>query len=321
MSDLVVIKNNVDEENINGRLSLYCIIKKVETCINVYLLFLLFTLLSCGGVKDPLKAPELKGAELEDFLDSPIKYGPTFRNNHVKDIFYSGGLIDGMKILPPKKLGMKNDVKHYSIIIEPVNNSGNSTILFFEGRRMSRGSDVFEFTFTKLQQGENTRYQYKMNPFLLNLYPIGYFEQVAEDIVEYDEGEPQRTAERKERLEKDMYAVTHPFDYIKKSNFILRAGIDDVRATIGDTFYIDNLPGEITIEEPYQSGKQYVIPITIKAPTDVVKTSIYLDYDEKNKISLVDKIVMAGNKETQTAKTFEEKYQVILMLLSAIRGN
>jgi len=292
-----------------------------RSIMGITLFFLLFSLFSCGGdLKDPMKAQELKGKELEDFLDSPIKYGPTHHSDSVSAIFYSGGLVDGMRILPPRKLGEKKGVKHYSIIIEQEGKPENSTVLFFEGDQY-RSFSFLEYTFTKLQQGETTRYQNKMNPILLSLYPNGYFEQTAVEIAEYDEGEPERAAERAARLERDMYAVSHPFEYIKNSPLILREGIDDVRATVGALFYIDNLPEGIIVEEPYKSGKMYVMPITIKAPTDVVKTSIYLNYDEKTKVSIVDKIVMAGNKKTETASTFEEKYQVILMLLAGMRGN
>jgi hypothetical protein len=276
---------------------------------------------SCGGLKDPFKAPDLKGEELEDFLDSPIKYSPTFHNDHIREIFYAPGPKEGMKILMPRKIGTEKSTRHYAVIIEQKESSENSTVLFFEGNPVTARSNVYEYTFTKLQQGEKTRYQHGMNPILLDIYPIGYFEQTAKDIEVYNEGEPQRQAERNERLERDMYAITHPYEYIKNSSLILRPGIDDVRASVGDVFYVENVPEGISIEEPYQSGKMYIVPITIKGNSDVVKTSVYLDYDETNRISLVDRIVMAGNKETQMATTFEEKYQVILMLLSAMRGN
>jgi hypothetical protein len=276
---------------------------------------------SCGGLKDPFKAPELKGEELEDFLGSPIRYSPTFHNDHIREIFYTPGPKEGMKILMPRKIGTEKDTRHYVIIIEQGGSPENSTVLFFEGNPVTAGSNVYEYTFTKLQQGEKIRYQYGMNPILLDIYPIGYFEQTAKDIEVYNEGEPQRQAERKERLERDIYAISHPYEFIKESSLILRPGIDDVRASIRDVFYIENIPEGISIEEPYQSGEIYIIPITIKGNSDVVKTSVYLDYDETNHISLVDKIVMAGNKETQTATTFEEKYQVILMLLSAMQEN
>jgi hypothetical protein len=288
--------------------------KKVVFYATVFLL--LFSVFSCGGnLKDPMKAPELKGEELEDFLRFPIKYGPTQHSDSVRDIFYSGSLMDGMEILTPRNLGAVKKVKYYAIIIRQIDNPSKTTILYFENAPASVTK------FTKLQQGDVTRYQNKMNPILLALYPNGYFEQVAIEIAEYEEGEPERAAERAARLEKEMYAITHPFEYIKNSSLILRKGIDDVRATVGVVFYPDNIPEGITVEEPYKSGKMYVIPITIKAPADVVKTSIYLDYDEKSKVSLVDKIVVAGNKKTETASTFEEKYQVIMMLLSAMRRN
>jgi len=280
-----------------------------------FLAIMLFSLFSCGGsLKDPMKAPELKGQELEDFLGFPIRYGPTFHNDPVRSIFFSNGLVEGMEILTPRKLGVVNKVKHYAIIIRQIDNLNNTTILFFED------ADGQVTRFTKLQQGETTRYQNAMNPILLSLYPRGYFEQAAVEIAEYEEGEPERAADRAARLERDMYAVTHPFEYIKDSSLILREGIDDVRATVGTLFYLDNLPEGITVEEPSQSGSMYVVLITIKAPTDVVKNSVYLKYDERNKISLIDRIVMAGNRETQTATTFEEKYQVLLMLLAALRG-
>jgi len=106
---------------------------------------------------------------------------------------------------------------------------------------------------------------------------------------------------------------------IKNSNFILREGIDDVRATVGEAFYPDRLPEGFAVKKPYRSGKQFVVPVTLNAPTGTVKVNIYLDYDEKAKISFVDRIDVI-DKETHTASTFEEKYQVILMLLSGMRS-
>ena len=278
---------------------------------------LFVTLYSCGGnLKDPMKAPELKGEELGMFLDYPIRYGPEFKDDHVRDIFYSGGLVDGMEILVPRKLGTVDKVRHYVIIIQEKGNLNNNTFLFFEDK------DFSVTKFSKLEQGDLTRYQNKMNPILLELFPnSNYFLQAAIDIAIYDEGEPERKAAEAESLQRSIYAIQHPYEYIKNSRVFLRQGIDDVRGTVGELFYIDNLLEGVSIEEPYKSGNQYIVEITITAPTDVVKTRAYLDYDEESKTSLIDKIVMAGNRETQTANTFEEKYQVIIMLLSAIKGN
>jgi hypothetical protein len=148
----------------------------------VFYIFILLAMVSCGGLKDPMEAPELKGQELDNFLRFPIRYGPNFQDDPVRDIFYSGGLVEGMEILAPRKLGTVDKVKHYAIIIQQTDNPGNYTVLFFED------TDAQVTRFTKLQQGELTRYQNAMNPFLLDLFPRGYFEQAAIDIAEYGEG-------------------------------------------------------------------------------------------------------------------------------------
>lgn len=290
----------------------------LKKCLVWFSIFGIIICLSGCSSKDPFRASDLKGAELDDFLNSPMKYGPVFHNDYIKDVFYSSDIIEGIKVSSPKRLGTEKGIRNYAIIIE----KGNvSTVLYFEGKKIFPNSEVYEYTFTKLEQGEITRYQNKMNPILFEIFPNEYFRQIALEIEDYEAGEPERAAERAERLQRDMEAIKNPYAYIKNSNFILREGIDDVRATIGEVFYKENLPEGITIDEPYKSGSQYVVEITIKAPSDVVKNRIYLSYDEKTKVSLITRIVMAGNRETQTANTFEEKYQVLAMLLTAMNWN
>ena len=265
---------------------------------------------------NPLKAPDLKGADLDDFLNSPIKYGPIFHNDHVKDIFYSSNNIEGVNILAPKNIGTKKGIKNIAIIIEKNN---NATILFFEGKKLFPDSKVYEYTFTKLQQGELVRYQNKMNPILLEIAPNNYFGQIAEEIEEYEKGEPEREEERKKRLEEAIASLRTPEGWPKDSVYtsllLLREGILDFHDyTVGSVFYTGNRLEGITVSEPRSSGRYQLISVT-SSLNNSAKFDIYLRYDSKSQMSLLEKIEMKDGNKSSTATTFEEKYAVLLMLL------
>jgi len=168
---------------------------------NHFLLMVVFGIIFClsgCSSKNPSKAPELKGEALEDFLNSPIKYGPLFHNDYVKDVFYSSDVVEDVNVLVPRNLGTKDSIKHIAIIIE---GDGKSTILYFEGKKMFPDSSVYEYTFTKLEQGELVRYQNKMNPILVEIFPNEYFRQIAIEIEDYEKSEPEREAEREKQME------------------------------------------------------------------------------------------------------------------------
>jgi len=294
---------------------------------NGYIILLLMVcgfLFSCGSkLKDPMKAPELKDKDLEVFLNNfPLKYGPTERTENIGEIFYSGGLIDGMKILTPRLLGEEKGSSYnniyYAIIIEKDSNPKENTVLYFE-KKFS--GDRYIIRFTKLEQGEITRYQYKMNPIMLKLFPNGYFESVAEDIAMYEEGEPERAAERKNEIEESIAAIRNPGwpkDSIYYSILLLRSGVLDFHEeTVGSVFYTGKRVEGVVVNDPKKSGRFQVITITSSINRSA-KFDIYLNYDSKSQMSLIEKIEVKDGNKTTTATTFEEKYAVLLMLLPII---
>jgi hypothetical protein len=286
---------------------------------NYFLLLVVFGIIFClsgCSSKNPLKAPELKGEALKDFLNSPIKYGPVFHNNYVKDVFYSSDVIKGVNVLTPRNLGTKDGIKHIAIIVE---RDDNSTVLYFEGKKMFPDSSVYEYTFTKLEQGELVRYQNKMNPILLELFPNGYFKQIAMEIEDYEQGEPEREEERKKRLEEALASFRTPEGWPKDSVYtsvlLLREGILDFKDyTVGQVFYTGNRFDGITVSEPRSSGRFQIISVT-SSINQSSKFDIYLIYDNKSQMSLLEKIeIKDGNKST-VVTTFEEKYATLLILL------
>jgi len=292
---------------------------------NLYIILLLILcgfIFSCGSkLKDPMKAPELKDRDLEVFLNNfPLKYGPTEHTENIGEIFYSGGLVDGMKILTPRLLGEKDEIIYYAIIIEKETNPKENTVLYFE-KRFS--GDRYVIRFTKLEQGEMTRYRYKMNPIMLNLFPNGYFELVAEDIAMYEEGEPERAAERKKEIEESIAAIRNPGwpkDSIYYSILLLRSGVLDFHEeTVGNVFYTGKRVEGVVVNDPKKIGRFQVITITSTINRSA-KFDIYFNYDSKSQMSLIEKIEVKDGNKTTTATTFEEKYAVLLMLLPVIRN-
>ena len=293
---------------------------------NVYIILILMAggfIFSCGGnLKDPMKAPELQDRDLEVFLNNfPLRYGPTERTENIREIFYSGGLVDGMRILTPRLLGEENNIIHYAIIIEKESSHGENTILYFE-KRFS--GDRYTIIFTRLEQGEITRYQYTMNPIMLNLFSSDYFKHVAEDIAIYQESEPEREAERKKRMEEAAASFRTPEGWPKDSIYtsllLLREGILDFKDyRVGDVFYTGNRKDGITVDKPRSSGKFQIITVNSVVDRSTSRFNIYLRYDSKSQMSLLEKIeIKEGNGSTTVANTFEEKYTVLMILLPVL---
>jgi hypothetical protein len=275
----------------------------------------LFYLLGCSS-KNPLNAPELKGESLEDFLNSPIKYGPVFHNDYVKDIFYSSDVAEDANVLPPKNLGTKKGIKNIAIIIEK---GGNNTILYFEGKKGFPNSSVYKYTFTKLEKGELVRYQNKMNPILAEIFPSEYFRRIALEIEDYEQGEPERKEEQKKRLEEAVASFRTPEGWPKDSIYtsllLLRKGILDFKDyTVGQVFYTGNRLEGITVAEPRSSGRFQVISVTSSLNSSA-RFDLYLFYDKKSQTSLLEKVEAKDGNKSTVATTFEEKYAVLLMLL------
>lgn len=281
---------------------------------------LLFLVFGCSS-KNPLKAPELKGEALDDFLNSPIKYGPVFHNNYAKDIFYSSDVAEGVNVLPPKNLGTKDGIKHIAVIIERAN---NTTVLYFEGKKMFPDSSVYEYTFTRLEQGELVRYQNKMNPILMEIFSSEYFRQIALEIEDYEQGEPARAEERQKHLEEAVASFRTsegwPKDSVYTSVLLLREGILDFKEyTVGQVFYTGNRMEGVTVDEPRSSGRFQVIPITSVVDGVISKINVYLHYDSRAQTSLVEKVeIKEGDGKTTTGTTFEEKYMMLMIILPAL---
>ena len=275
---------------------------------------------------DPFDSPDLVGEKLESFLNSPFRYSSISHNETINDVFYSNNHKPGFNIGMPKDLGRNRKVTNIAIIINENDIPVIESYLIVYFNHYEDGT----YALNKVTQHDSTStktygFFEEINQALLQVYPDNFFVAIAGRMDELHKGIEDRKREDAERKIEEQAARFTPEGWprnsIYTSSLFLREGIDDVRATVGEVFYTGSFPEGISVDEPTRSGRMYVIHMTIRAPSDTVKTSIYLNYNEGNQISLIDRIVMAGNRQTQTASTFEEKYQVILMLLSAMRGN
>jgi hypothetical protein len=88
--------------------------------------------------------------------------------------------------------------------------------------------------------------------------------------------------------------------------------------TIGQLFYTGNRAEGVTVAKPKPSGQFQIIAITIKnSETNYTSTiNLYLKYDSKVKLTLLEKIENIGGDGTKTiSEEFREKYMVLTMIL------
>ena len=149
----------------------------------IFLVYILSVVLisSCSSSKDPFKATNLTGNDLEAFLNSSFGYGPVDRTDTIEEVFYSSNLIDGFNVSSPKNLGKIDGFDNYVII---VTENGKSTddfalIVYFEriGSRLS-----VNYVERRIGKQKNIYDSIdKRNPVMLEYFPNGFFAQVALD--------------------------------------------------------------------------------------------------------------------------------------------
>jgi hypothetical protein len=87
--------------------------------IKLFLLFEVITILiACsGGLKDPLKASELSGSLLDNFLNSSFDYGPAEHTDTIKEVFYSGNQGKEYQISNPRNIGKQDGDAYIALVI------------------------------------------------------------------------------------------------------------------------------------------------------------------------------------------------------------
>lgn len=284
----------------------------VRTITGLFILFLIVGFLSCNEIKSSLEAKELTGTELENFLNTTVAYDPISRNT-VKEIFYSGNLKNGMVISKPKKKGSRDSNIFYAIIINQEGVSPNKSSIDIsltkraDGLRLENVSKRTDGTVEVSYNGIK-----EINPFLLDLFPTGYFVQVPQNLELYEQ-------KRAEEYEKTHTPEGWPIDSIYTSHLFLREGIDDTGGRVGDFFYSKENNDLMEVKAPTRNGDEYMILISGKDKGNMTAIRIYLKYNSTKKTSFLDRIAVTNEGDTKTFTTFEDKRAGLLMIGSTLR--
>lgn len=277
---------------------------------------------------------EIDGEDLVSFYNlklvaySPVHNSPQQQliGKSVQDVIYSGGEVKGYKIAMPKKTIEPNKygIFFYSIdIFEKVDSQEQLTAnlcLKFNPDK----SDVIEITSVVI--GDKTLYFDDALEYAINIFPHSFFEEALAFRVE-----ARKQNDLKIKVKKDEeYATTlTPEGWLKDSVYtsllLLREGILDFNDyRVGDVFYSGNRQEGITVNQPRASGGFQIIAITSVVDGVTSKINVYLRYNKKSQMSLIEKIeIKGGNGKTQVANSFEEKYVVLMFLLPTLmnQGN
>jgi hypothetical protein len=249
---------------------------------------ILFCLIGCSS-KDPLKAPELTGEDLGDFLNSSFGYGPVEHSETVKEVFYSGEQNTGFEISQPKYLGKKDNYSYYAIIIskEGVPVSNESTIVFFTYRH---SGDEYYVDYVEQRKGKDTKkYEYidERNPVLLSIYPTNYFKTVASEwdiqnqkLSDERAAEAQRAAEERilnlsiEDLPKNasqykteqlLEAISNPAFLVIPMNGLLGYDADNKKwVYIQNMLTVFTVTGQEDLLKHYENGSKANIPLNLE---------------------------------------------------------
>jgi hypothetical protein len=306
---------------INGFLYRGGIVKK-HMFFYGFFMFLFLTACS-SSIKEPLKAPELTGEELNTFLDSSFRYGPVEHAETIREVFYSGNQDDVYEVGQPKNMGKKKGEAYYAIIINKKDTLPNDyyTAAVFEFDSSGRFLDYVEQNINKAIK----RYDgvWEKNPILLPIFPNGYFATIAEEwkIQEQKLAEEKATEDKKaaEELAASLTSEGWPKDSIYTSELILREGIMDMKGyTVGQLFYTGNRAEGITVNKLKNIVGAQTLTITIvnQETKYTSKINLYLDFDKNSNLTLLKSIENLGGDGTKTvADAFNEKYLTLTMIL------
>jgi len=279
------------------------------------------------SLKDPLKAQDLLGEELDLFLNSPFGYGPVKHTDTVNEVFYSNEQSDNFEVSSPKYLGKKDKDVYYAIVINekniPVKNK--CTIVVFCRWLWDQDKEM-HIDYVEQRNGKTIKkYEYvdEKNKVLLNIFPSEFFNTVAFDWeIQKQKNEEEYAADQQRQREERLANQTPegwPKDSVYTSHLFLRYGIDDVGGRVGDVFY--KVKSEyMDVSRPINNGgSNYMIRITSKDKKINTEIRIYLNYYSSQQTSMLDRIAVIDQGKTQTFKTFEEKYAGLLMIGSALQ--
>lgn len=294
-----------------------------------------------GSSPDPFAAPDLADEELDLFLNSYFGYWNGWGGDElnfsetINEVFYSENQAEGYSISAPKFLGKKGGTSSIVIIIKEYDKPdapANTMVYINHTKEGARYYSVLDHI-DQVDNGRKTRLGDnlgEMNAVFISIYPDGFFSEYAEKwkelvhadtermFAEREKAAKERSEQERKEAEERMAKLTPegwPKDSIYTSVLVLREGVLDFHdSTVGNAFFTGNRVEGIAVSEPRRSGRFQIISVTSSVNRSA-KFDIYLIYDNKSQMSLLEKIEIKDGNKTTIAATFEEKYATLLVLL------
>jgi hypothetical protein len=274
---------------------------------------------------------ELEGDDLNNFLNFKfVENNPWQADSNdrligksVQDVIYSGGESGGYKIGTPKKSikAMTNGEYHYSIDIFKLDNSQEQLLARLVLRDYPDKEDeigIYNIIVEGAVVGSNL-YLDNALEYASNIFPNSFFDDALAFRAEANrQNDLRNQAKQKEEYAAKFTPEGWPRNSVYTSVLLLREGILDFHEnTVGEVFYTGKRFEGITVSEPRRNGRFQIISITSNLNSSV-KFDIYLRYDDKSQMSLIDKIGVKDGNKLSSLTTFEEKYAGLVMILPLI---
>jgi hypothetical protein len=272
---------------------------------------------------------ELEGDDLNNFLNFKfVENNPWQADSQnrligksVQDVIYSGGESGGYKIGIPKKSiePMSIGGYTYSIDIFKLDNSQEQLLAKLVLRDYPDKKDEIG-VYNIIVEGavvSNSLYLDKALEFASTVFPNSFFE----DALAFRTEANRQNELRKQAKQEEEYAAKYTpegwaKDSIYNSRLLIRTGILDFHDyTVGQVFYSGKRAEGVDVEKPRSRGGFQIIAMTL--PNG--KCSVFLNYDSKAQMSLIEKIeIKPTGEKSVSATTFEEKYALLLMILPMV---
>jgi archaellum component FlaG (FlaF/FlaG flagellin family) len=274
---------------------------------------------------------EIEGDDLNNFLNlkfvenNPWQVDSQNRliGKTVQDVVYSGSESEGYKIGIPKRSieAMISGGYHYSIDIFKINNSQEQLLARLVLRDYPDKKDEIG-VYSVIVEGDSVGGNLYLDDALeyaSNVFPNSFFD----DALAFRTEANRQNDLRNQTKQEEEYAAkfTHegwPRNSVYTSVLLLREGILDFHEkTVGEVFYTGKRFEGITVSEPRKGGRFQIISITSSLNSSA-KFDIFLRYDDKSQMSLIDKIDVKDGNKSSSLTTFEEKYAGLMMILPLI---
>jgi hypothetical protein len=263
---------------------------------------------------------EIKGDDLNNFLNLKfVENNPWQADSQnrligksVQDVIYSGGDPGGYKIGIPKRSieAMSSGGYHYSIDIFKIDNSQEQLLAKLVLRDYPDKKDeigVYSIIVEGAIVGSNL-YLDNALEYASNIFPNSFFDDALAFRTEANrQNDLRNQAKQEEEYAAKFTPEGWPRNSVYTSVLLLREGILDFHEnTVGEVFYTGKRFEGITVSEPRKSGRFQIISITSSLNSSA-KFDIFLRYDDKSQMSLIDKIDVKDGNKSSSLTTVEEK--------------